>query len=618
MVRRVRALASGAPGLLALEGLLLVVAAVGALLGQVAVLLPALLLGAVAGAAAHRVPGQPVPGLGALGLVLRGLVVLAAAASRDVPGAVAVAAAAFGLLAAAGVVGDAVDQRVRGLRRHPATRGIPGVGSVPLVARPEGALTALLPECLLHLALLVGPGRPVLVGTAAAVGAAVCLGAWGVWAVRLRRARRRGRAVLEGVRRYLETTPPEVLLYAGDGPAALHEIAVWLPTMERLSSRVLLLMRSRDAFAALPPTTLPVACVPGATELLALPLDRARVALFVSNIGNNIHVLRLPGLRSAFIGHGDSDKSASANPYAKVYDQIWVAGPAGADRYLRAGVGVRPDALVEVGRPQVEGVRRGPLADPPVPTLLYAPTWEGWNADQDYSSVATHGAALVRAVLASPERVRLVYRPHPYTGRRSAAAAAAHREIVTMLRAANEAAGVGAATVLDAGPSGAGSPSAAEAESAAIAAGEERLRRLPPGAHVAVPSGSAPLVSCLNVADGLVTDVSSVLTDFLASDRPVAVCDPLGRDVAEFVERFPAAAGAVVLPAGDGRALDGVVAVVTGRAPDPAADRRRALRAHVLGPDLPPPLQRFDAAIAALAARPAESEEAATGDPAAA
>ena len=584
------------------EGTTLVVAVLAAALDQPAVGAVALMAGALAGAAAQLRGVDALPELDVAGVVLRGLVavwIVAGAASSPV---LAVVAATVGLLSSATLLVDAVDQRIRGLRRHPATRGVPGVGSVPLVVRPPALLAAAAPECVLYAGLPAVADRPVLATVGAVTALAVCVAVLGRWALRLRAARRRSGAVLAGMRGYLMTTRPEVLLYAGDGPAALHEIMVWLPTMERLSTRVVLLMRNRDAFAALPPTTLPVLCVPGAPDLLALPLHEARAAMFVSNIGNNIHLLRVPGLRSVFIGHGDSDKSASANPYAKVYDEIWVAGPAGRDRYLRADVGVRPDALVEVGRPQVEGIHRGPL-HLPVRTLLYAPTWEGWNDDQNYSSLVSHGAALVRAVLASPAPVRLVYRPHPYTGRRSRAVAAAHREILEMLDTANEAAGTGPAVPLPPPrPARFREASAAADEDALVRSGQEWLAAQHPRAHVVVGAGSVPLVSNFAAADGLVTDVSSVLSDFLVTDRPVAVCDPAGLPAEHFLTRFPSAAGALVLPPRDEEALERMVGIVAGRAPDPAAQRRSALRRHVLGPDSPSPLDRFDAAVAALTA----------------
>src|SRR5206468_5383783 len=109
----------------------------------------------------------------------------------------------------------------------------------------------------------------------------------------------------------------------------------------------------------------------------------------------------------------------------------WVAGPVGRRRYAEADIGVRPDVIVEVGRPQAGGSPAGP----PIPTVLYAPTWEGWGDDPHHSSLALAGPALIRALLAVPG-LRVIYRPHPLTGRRDPALRAAHAEVVRALRAA--------------------------------------------------------------------------------------------------------------------------------------------------------------------------------------
>ena len=86
-------------------------------------------------------------------------------------------------------------------------------------------------------------------------------------------------------------------------------------------------------------------------------------------------MLREPGTKHVFVGHGDSDKQASVNPYSKVYDEVWVAGLAGRERYARAGVGVLDRDIVEIGRPQLAGVHtfgaesastaRSPCSTPP-------------------------------------------------------------------------------------------------------------------------------------------------------------------------------------------------------------------------------------------------------------
>ncbi|WP_138756797.1 hypothetical protein [Modestobacter altitudinis] len=592
------------------------VAAAAALAGVPAVALAALVVAAsvdavlpTSGIAGSR-PAEIVQH--ALGrstrLVVRLLVlvlVLATLAAQDRAAAVIrLVVAAAVLLVAAVAATDAVAWSLQGMRRHPVARGIDGLQQHAAHPLPSRLLVTLVPElllvtCVAWAADRVGIALALCAVSVAAAGAGAAVWAGSMWRGRADRPRR-----LRLIQRLLVEAPPEVVLYFGDGEKSVHEVNTWLPTLERLPRSVMVVARSRAAFLALPPTTVPVVCVPAAADMVALPWAGVRVALFVSNIGNNIHLLRTPGLRTAFIGHGDSDKSASSNPFSKVYDEIWVAGPAGRRRYLQADVGVRPEALVEVGRPQLELVHdRSGLADR-VPTLLYAPTWEGWNDDQAYASVLTHAEAIVDAVLASPVPVRLLYRPHPYAGRRDARLAAVHRRIVARLTAANAAAGSAAPTVLAATTRTAVADSAAEEELRAVQRGEELLDAGPRGLHRVVEPGGAPLTSCFNVASALITDVSSVLTDFLAADRPVAVCDPRGQDRAAFVARYPSAAAGLVLPPGAG-GIEELLQVLTGVRDDAHRCAREATRRELLGDPGIRALDRMAAAVEALGGRSA-------------
>jgi hypothetical protein len=537
-----------------------------------------------------RAAGRPVR------LALRGLVLVAAGAAlwSTAVGAV-VAVALAGLVLLSGAVG-ALDWALQGLRRHPVARGIAGLAPRH-VPRPRPVLLVTVPEILVAGAALALPTRAVLVALAAVLALGVTVTTAVPWLVTVRRVRAERVPRLRAAQAYLDEVAPEVVLYFGDSEKTVHEVAMWLPALEGLPSKALVLVRNRAAFEALPSTTSAVLCVPAAQDLMTLRLDCLRVALFVSNIGNNIHLLRHPGIRTAFIGHGDSDKSASVNPFSKVYDEIWVAGPAGRERYDRAGVGVRPGAFVEVGRPQLELVRPADDTRPAVPTVLYAPTWEGWNAEQDYCSVTTHGEHLVRAVLDHPNPIRLLYRPHPYTGRRSPAVAAAHRRIVALIDEANARAGLSASLPDVPVPPAVRTRSARERHAYDVGAGEKLLRGLPPRAHVAIGAQDVPLISCFNLSDGMVTDVSSVLTDFLARDKPIAVCDPLARGVAVFTAQFPtAAAGFVMAPGAQG--FREWLAMLSAGVSDPAAEARARMRRHLLGPDDPPPSRRFADAVA--------------------
>ena len=194
------------------------------------------------------------------------------------------------------------------------------------------------------------------------------------------------------------------------------------------------MLRDRESLRLLGPTRLPVLCVPAGTVLMAFDLSTVRGALFVANAATNIHLLRKRGMTTAFIGHGDSDKQASSNPFVKVYDELWVAGPAGAERYEAPDTTAVTGRVVEVGRPQAQtGGPRHRGAGPV--TVLYAPTWEGWGDEPYHSSLPFEGVEIVRRLLAVPG-LRLLYRPHPLTGTRSTEVRRAHLEVLELLRAA--------------------------------------------------------------------------------------------------------------------------------------------------------------------------------------
>jgi hypothetical protein len=118
-----------------------------------------------------------------------------------------------------------------------------------------------------------------------------------------------------------------------------------------------------------------------------------------------------------------------------------------------------------------------------------------------------------------------------------------------------------------------------------------------------VVTGPRPtLYDCFDHADLLISDISSVVADFIASGKPYAVANPDGRDEAGFRAEFPTAAAAYLLDAGCA-ALPDVIAQATGPGPDRLAGARRELKDYLLGPDHPDALTRFSDAVEALATR---------------
>ncbi|SDH78339.1 CDP-Glycerol:Poly(glycerophosphate) glycerophosphotransferase [Nonomuraea jiangxiensis] len=372
--------------------------------------------------------------------------------------------------------------------------------------------------------------------------------------------------VLEVVGRQVEDYRPEVILYFSGATAAAYQARMWLPVLERIDRRAVVVLRERGMATHLESTTLPMLCIPSSADLMSFrALSSAKLCLYVANVGRNVHMLRIPGLRSVFLNHGDSDKEASFNPFSRVYDEVWVAGPAGRDRYRRARVGVRDECVHEVGRPQLEGIS---TAGPGLPyrTVLYAPTWEGWNDDLFHTSLLTMGPRIVRALLDHRPAVRVIYKPHPLTGHRDKRATRAHRKIVAMIEARELA------------KSKARHPSSAPGETSEIR-------------HLVVTDQESHLYDCFNECDLLISDISSVVSDFLASDKPYAVTNVAGLPERAFLERYPSAEAGVLL----GPDLAGLANLLDGE--DTLARARAKLKSHLLGPEYPDALTRFNAAI---------------------
>lgn len=441
--------------------------------------------------------------------------------------------------------------------------------------------------------------------------------------------------VLAAVDTWLREYRPETVLYFSGSRDSAYQANMWLETMEQLDTRPLIILRERAIIETLAPTTVPVICVPGGVHLMNMDLSMVRVALYAANVGKNIHMLRIPTMKHVFIGHGDSDKLASVNPFSKAYDEVWTAGRAGRDRYAVADVGVRDEDIVEVGRPQLAPIMTGSGKAPEgrMATVLYAPTWEGWDDNPGNTSILLAGENIVKRLVAADPPVRVLYKPHPFTGTRSGKAKAAHERIQALVEKATAARAADQAFTSDtaelqqaraelariearlgdlAGHAESGDEAVRTRDGLAdVAAHEEagRLRRewndaywrsFPRWEHRMITGAEPQLYDCFNVSDGMVSDISSVVSDFIASGKPYAVTDSAELGAEEFKRQNTAVRAAVILT-NSAAELDELLSAVHTPASDPLAGERKELKQYLLGPDEPPSIVQFNTAVADLA-----------------
>jgi len=473
-------------------------------------------------------------------LVLRGTAVVAAAVclATSVPdrGQAFGAALAAAILIGSIVVEPFVARSTRfkvpvatKLPNLPTRRPLPDLGPLSVAASAAAALAGLLLT-----ALGASSWWWVAISVLAVVPVAV-LAIDGRAKIVL--ARRLRRLVPRAVAAYA----PEFVVYTSRPDDASYQVMMWLPYLQRAGLRFIIVARNAIPAAALAELTdVPVVEARGIADVDALVVPSLKAAFYVNASSGNGALVRFQHLTHIYLGHGDSDKPPSYNPTHAMYDQIFAAGPAATRRYAAHGVRIPPEKFTIVGRPQVENVKQSTtrITDVPEPTVLYAPTWRGHVEETMLYSLPA-GERIVSALLARGATV--IFRPHPFSYDFPEDAAAIVR-IQSLLEA-------------DRGKTG-----------------REHL-------WGAAAEKDRSILDCINDSDAMVSDVSSVVSDYLFSGKPFAMI-AVPAEPAAFVVEYPVARASYVVRA-DLADLETQLEKMLGA--DPMAAQRADIRADYLG-----------------------------------
>jgi hypothetical protein len=316
-------------------------------------------------------------------------------------------------------------------------------------------------------------------------------------AVQLLRKAVASRSAVIDVRRTLGSRPPHpphhyrVAVYFADGAVNMYQMRQWYKPLAELAKIWPVVVLSRSATGAqalLAEDAPPVAFVPTVRDLERFIAQQdIRVVLYVNQNTRNFQMFRYGRRWHVFINHGESDKMYMTTNQYKAYDYAFIAGDAARERLGRVLWDYDLDTrTIAIGRPQADhysGVL--PYTPDGRTVVLYAPTWEGDRPSAHYGSIRTHGEALVAALLATG-RHRVIYRPHPRSGVVDPEYGAANRRIIGAIAAANTA---------------------------------------DPSAHHVFDDGPE-LGWQLAAADVTVVDISAMVYDRLAADKPLMITRP--------------------------------------------------------------------------------------------
>lgn len=305
-----------------------------------------------------------------------------------------------------------------------------------------------------------------------------------------------------------EEYAPEFYIYTSRPDDASYQIRMWLPYLERTGKRFAIITRHNlPAEVLAGHSEAPVITCPKSADLEQILVSSLGAVFYVNASSGNGEMIRHQEYTHVYLGHGDSDKPPSYNPTHAMYDKIFAAGQAATERYGAHGVTIVPDKFEIVGRPQLEEVEV--VTELPSPSsgsvVLYAPTWRGHVEETMLYSLPL-APEMIRELL--KRRVTVIFRPHPFSYEFS--------EDTETIRQIHQ------ILAEDARKSG---------------------RQHIYGAAAETEIG---VIECMNLSDAMISDVSSVVSDYLYSGKPFAM-SAISASGTEFIVEYPIARASYVL-----------------------------------------------------------------------
>jgi len=301
----------------------------------------------------------------------------------------------------------------------------------------------------------------------------------------------------------VRTHAPKFAIFCGFNEPSYYVYTVWDKYFKMVGEKFIIITQDENVAEELSKLTeVPIVfCRETQDKLGIINKSDIKAVFYPINTASNITTTQALEPLHIFIGHGDSDKAPSYRRVTAMYDYQFVAGQEAIERYENHGIHILKDKFIITGRPQVEDVQVGAGN---TGTVLYAPTWQGHTNDVDYTSLYK-GREIIKSLL--DKNLRVVFRPHPqaYT---SKTLRAVIDDIHSML------------------------------EADTVAGGPQHL-------YGGIAENDMTIFDCFNVADAMISDVSSVVSDFLYSEKPILLVT-MCQNTAEFIKEYPIARAAYV------------------------------------------------------------------------
>lgn len=332
----------------------------------------------------------------------------------------------------------------------------------------------------------------------------------------------------------ISSEPFDVIFYVAGPSNSAYQINQWLPVAERMSIKSAICVRNLALLEEIGHSTVPMFFAKSQYDIETIKdTSGASVFLYPANPQQNAQALRHSSVQHYFINHGESDKVVNQSKFLMAYDKILIAGPLAEQRLKVANLPLRDNQIEYVGRPQVDILLKKVCGHVAVQRILYAPTWEGFVDEADYSSVSSFGVSILEQILLD-RKVEVVVKPHPFTGSRKVSTKEALKRMKVMEK---------------------------EHPNLTVLGHEHKI------------------YDQMNWCDLMIADIGSVVNDFLATAKPAVVTSVQGLPLKDLHTKFPTTTGTYVID--DPLSINNLINEISFN--DPMAKIRSEVRAMSLG-----------------------------------
>lgn len=350
---------------------------------------------------------------------------------------------------------------------------------------------------------------------------------------------------------FLENNEIDHFVFTAGRATSAYQTNQWIPILEQSEHSFAVIVKNFSIAKAIQTDSVPVFVAPSMYSMEQLIENGAKSILYTGNSIHNIHLLRFTKLRHIFINHGESDKVVNQNKVMLAYDHLFLGGKLAEDRLRASGCDLRADQAIHIGRPQTElSLEKRSLEHGKIQKILYAPTWEGVVDDADYSSVRLEGFQMLQK-LSEQTDCEICIKFHPLTGSRNSDRAVHKKKIEDFAAKHN----------------------------------------------ITIYDRQTPIEELMNWSDAMVCDISSVLNEYLYTNKPMILTTFDSNLEGDLSERFPSSKACYLLD--NSEKLVEIVGSLENENPEKIRDREELLE-YSLSVSKGSALERFDEALGSI------------------